>query len=172
MLNNWLLWSIPLTVISGILLIAVILKLVKKITGAELFSVPLSNEMDLDFPDAGTYQMHLAGPRFSRAFAGLKYNLLHGATNQTVKISRSIPLQSSGISEVKHSHGRFTIESTGRHLLQVSGLNADKDCRKCRILFTHPYSLYALMCVVGIVLSGVGFIGGIVASILYLSGAR
>ncbi len=172
MLNdNWLLWSVPLVLVSLILLIFVIMRLVKKIGSAELVSASLSEEMPIDFPAIGDIQMHLVGPRFSRAFSGLKFNLINAANKQNIPLSRSMPLQSSGVSEIKMAHSRFSLETTGKHLLQVRGLQEQKSYAGCRILFTRPYTLYVVMCIIGILLSGGGFIGGIVMSLIYLGNA-
>lgn len=172
-LNNWLLWSVPLATISLILLLVVTFKLVNKMKRAELFSMPLVQETLIEFKEGGSVQIHFAGPRFTSVFAGLRLRLVNASNNQAVRVSRRVAaVRSSGISEARASYGTVIIPEAGRYMLSVQGLERRRDCAGCRLIFTHPYLLYAVACIIGMVLSGGGFIFGLVMSLIYLKGAE
>lgn len=167
--NNWLFWSAPLATVSLFLLLIILIKLVNKMKRAELLSVPLARETLVEFEEAARFQLHLASPRFTTALAGLVISLLNESNDQAARMSRSVvPLSSSGLSEVRVSYGVVVISEAGRYVLGVRGLEGGRDYTGCRILVTRPYTLYAVTCIIGIVLAGGGFIFGSVMSLIYL----
>ncbi len=170
--DNWLWWSVPLATISLVLLLIVIFKLVDKTRRAELFSVPLAEATIIEFKDSGLVQLQLAGPRFTRAFAGLSFELVNASNNESVPVSRSVVRsRSSGISEMRMAYG-VVIPEAGRYGLRVAGLRGESDYAGHRIIFAQPYTLYAVLCIIGIVFSGGGFIFGTVMSLIYLGNAN
>lgn len=88
---------------------------------------------------------------------------------QVVPISRLLfPLKSSGFNSVRVVHGEINIPRAGRYSLRINGLQAEKNYGSCRIIFTRPYSLIVILHALGITVSGVGFILGLVTSLIYL----
>jgi hypothetical protein len=150
-------------------LLGIIFKLVNQMKRSELFSVPLAQETLVEFKERGRFQVHLVGPRFTTAFAGVAIRLINASNNQAVRISRSVfPMSSSGLIEVRMLYGSVIMSEAGRYVLSVQGLKGGRDYTGCRILVTHPYTLYAMTCFIGIMLSGFGFIIGLVMSLIYL----
>lgn len=168
--HNWLLWSIPLAIAGLILLLILIVNLIKTINTAELLRVPLNKETVLDFTEKGRVQMHLeCSRRLISPFFGLHYEIKDTRNQQVVPISRLIlPLKSSGVNSIRLLHGEINIPQAGRYSLRITGLQAQKDYRDCRIIFTRPYSLIVILHALGITVSGGGFILGVVMSLIYL----
>ena len=168
--HNWLLWSIPLAIVGLILLLILIVNLIKTINTAELLRVPLHNETVLDFTEKGRVQMHFeCSPRLLSPFFGLHYEIKDARNEQVVPISRLLfPLKSSGFNSVRVVHGEINIPRAGRYSLRINGLQAEKNYGGCRIIFTRPYSLIVILHALGITVSGVGFILGLVTSLIYL----
>lgn len=174
-----LLLSIPVALIAGYLICRLVMRLTKVIRQAELQKVPLQEVSLLTFPEAGNVQMHLEGPRMSRAFIGLKYQI--GAVDPTgskenersLVISRSIgAVRSSSFETVRDSYGEVYVPAPGQYEMRISGLGAKqgmKGLERCRIVFTRPYTFAVLLCILGIVFMGFLLIGGVVLSGLILA---
>lgn len=168
--HNWLFWSIPLAIAGLILLVVLIVNLIKTINTAELLRVPLNNETALDFKEKGRVEMHLeCSHRLISPFFGLHFEIKDVHNQQVAPISRIVfPLRSSGINSVRLLHGEVSIPQASRYSLRVDGLQAEKNYDGCRIIFTHPYTLAGILHTLGIVVSGGGFILGLVMSLIYL----
>ncbi|RYZ79424.1 MAG: hypothetical protein EOP06_27215 [Proteobacteria bacterium] len=165
--KSGLLWSVPLALIGLLLIYLVVHKLVQTMRKAELAKVPLQESSTVTFEEAGNVQMHIEGPRFSRTFNGLQYELIKGklGDGQRVPISRLVvATRSSGFSTVRELYGEVFIREPGRYELHVSRIGNQQDIAQCRIVFTRPYTLIMVLCILGILFSGITFIGGVVMS--------
>jgi hypothetical protein len=77
---------------------------------------------------------------------------------------------SSGFSTVRTSVRGFAVERPGRYKLSITGMVPGSDTSRDAIVFTRPYGAALVVLILGIVLGGFCFIGGLVFSALQLAG--
>jgi|MudIll2142460700_1097286.scaffolds.fasta_scaffold24527_2 hypothetical protein len=166
--RNGLRVSIPVFLLSAVLLVFFISNVVRVVREAPLLSVPLLGEQEIEFAEAGPVVLCIQGPRASLRFANLNFEL----------IGKGAPLEgrrvwfrgrTSGISWVRMEDRSYTIPWTGRYVLQIKGLEPGNavDSRH-QIVFVRPHLGRSIGYVIGIVAASLLFIGSVVLFFLRL----
>jgi hypothetical protein len=117
--------------------VAFILRLREKLIVTRL---PLAAEQVVRFDSPDGYVLHIEGPQFTTAFAGLKYTLIENATGQE---TTSLPIifrsTTSGFSTAKMSIRRFFVQNAGDHTLRVDGIRAESLKPSMSVFFSRPW---------------------------------
>jgi hypothetical protein len=170
--------------VAGVaLLAAAIQRLVRLVRESVLFRAPLVAEQTLHFEHAGDGVMHAEAPlattifRGNRyapppAFRGLEYALRHAGTGLEIPLGGVLGVGAvSGTTKTRIPLKRFRIEQPGDVTLTVSHLAPDTKTEGCVFVFTRPYGVAMPAWILAIVAGGLLFIGGVVFTVLRLSGA-
>lgn len=162
----------------GALLVGIVLlsrsipALVREVRASVIHRLPLVAEQKVEFDAAETYVLHAEGKRFSTAFRGVEFSLRDDALGREVATQKILlRSQVSGLSKVRISLRRFTVERPGEYTLCITGLEPGRDYSDDAVLFTRQGSARQALRVLSIVLGGLLTIGGLVLSILAASGA-
>jgi len=166
--RNGLWISIPLFVISAALLAYFSLNVIRVVKQAHLLSVPLLEQQEIEFTEAGRVVLCTQGPQLSFRFTKLDYELAgDGILVEGRKIW--LPRRTTGFSWIRLEVQSYRIQRPGRYVFRIKGLEhggtADSEHR---IVFMKPHLARRIGHVIGIVLAGVLFIGSIVLFFLRL----
>jgi hypothetical protein len=167
--RNGLWISVLLFVGSAGLLAYCILNVIRVVKDAHLLSVPLLEQQEIEFTEAGPVVLCIQGPQLSTRFAHLSYELL----TDSVPIEGRTTLmhsKTSGFSWVRMEMKSYTLPRPGRYTLRIKGLEpgATADA-KHSIVFMRPHLGQSMKYVLGIVLAGMLLIGSIVFFFLRLA---
>gem|GEM_PF-938321 len=169
---KYALWiSIPLFLISAILL-GVCIQTIARLGSKNLIvSMPLAGRQQIEFSQPGTVSLFIEGPLFTTKFAGLSYELVSD-NGRPVKASPVwLRTYRTGLSDVKLEIMRFIIPSAGRYTLYVKGLaEGEKGEDQYRLTLMRPHRAKTIGLIAGIVLSAVILIASLVLSILRMTG--
>ena len=166
--RNGLWISVLLFVISAVLLTYFILNVIRVMKQAYLFSVPLQEQQEIEFTEAGRVVLCTQGPQLSFRFAKLDYELMGDGIHIE---SRKIwpPKRTTGLSWVRLEVQSYRILRPGRYILRIKGLEPGSTAdSEHRIVFMKPHLARRIGHVIGIVLAGVLFIGSVVLFFLRL----
>lgn len=166
--RNGLWISIPLFVISAVLLAYFILNVIRVVKQAHLFSVPLLEEQEIEFAEAGRVVLCTQGPQLSFRFTKLDYEL--AGDGIPVEGRKIWPVRrTTGLSWIRLEVQSYSIPRPGRYILRIKGLEPGRTAdSEHRIVFMKPHLARRIGQVIGIVLTGVFFIGSIVLFFLRL----
>jgi len=159
---------VPLFFISVALLVYFILSVIRVVKQAHLLSVPVIEQQEIEFTEAGRVILCTQGPLLSFRFAKLDYELTGGGIPIEGRTTwfRS---KTSGFSWVRIEVKSYRIPMPGRYLLRIKGLElgciADS---KHQIVFMRSHLARSIGYVIGIVLTGLLSIGSIVLFFLRL----
>lgn len=162
-LRNGVWISLPLFCISAALLGLCIRNVIRVVRRAYIVSVPLLEQQEIEFAEAGGVVLCGEGPRFTTRFAKLAYEL--SADDGTPIKGRTawFHASTSGASRVRMELKRYRIPKPGRYVLRIQGLGTVRaDNAEHRIVFMKPHLAQSMGYVVGIVLAGGLLIGSIV----------
>lgn len=166
--RNGLWIAVPLFVISAALLCFFILNVIRAVRQAHLLSVPLLEQQEIEFANEGRVVLCTQGPLLSTRFAKLDYEL----TGDGVPIEGRTTWfhsKTSGFSWVRMEMKAYRIPRPGRYLLRIKGLEpGSRPDSEHQIVFMRPHLARSIGYVIGIVLSGLLFIGSIVLFFLRL----
>jgi hypothetical protein len=168
--RNGLWISAPLFCISAVLLGFFILNVVRLVKKAHILSVPLLEQQDVEFVEAGRVVLCLEGPRLSGRFAGLDYEL--SAVDGTPVKGRTtwFHAKTSGLSKVRMEMRIYEIPEPGCYVLRVQGLGAARAAdAKHRVVFMRPHLVQALGYVIGMTLAAGLLIASFVFFVLRLT---
>jgi hypothetical protein len=158
----------PLFVISAALLCFFILNVIRAVKQAHLFSVPLLEQQEIEFANEGRVVLCTQGPLLSTRFAKLDYEL----TGDGVPIEGRTTwfhIKTSGFSWVRMEMKAYRLPRPGRYILHIKGLEpGSTPDSEHQIVFMRPHLARSIGYVIGIVLSGILFIGSIVLFFLRL----
>ena len=161
--RHWLWFSVPSFLLAVLLLVLSISGVVRTVKQARLFSVPLLERQEIEFSKAGRVVLCVEGPRFTRSFSRLEYELQapHGAAIPgRVSLFRA---RTSGISKVRMELAYYRIPYPGRYLLKITGLKEpDGPDDRDRLVFMRPHLARSLAYVSGILFSSALLIGSVV----------
>jgi hypothetical protein len=155
--------SIPLFVLSVILLVASITGVFRTGREARLFSVPLADRQEVEFTEAGRVVLCMEGPILSRRFVKLEYGLT-GLDGVPVK-GRSVLFRASttGLTKAKMELKVYEVPHPGRYMFQILNLSGEKSSdAEHRMVFTRTNLARSMMYVLGIVFAGILTIGSMV----------
>jgi hypothetical protein len=140
------------------------------VSQAHILSVSLLDQQDIEFAEAGRVVLCIEGPRFTRRFAHLHYEL--SAYDGTRLRGRTIwfRLLTSGVSKVRLELKSYQIPQPGRYRLWIQGLGTGWTAdAKHRIVFMRPHLARSIGYIIGILLAGGLLIGSIVLFFLRLT---
>jgi hypothetical protein len=160
--RNGLWISVPLFVISAVLLGFFILSVIRVVRQAHLLSVPLLEQQEIEFANEGRVVLCTQGPLLSFRFSKLDYEL----TGDGVPIEGRtawVPAKTTGFSWVRMEVKSYRIPRPGRYILRIKGLEPGSAAdSEHQIVFMRPHLARSIGYVIGIVLAGLLFIGSIV----------
>lgn len=165
------LWIGVLLFISSLLLLITLIRgLIKVIKQAHILDVPVLEQQEIQFSEAGQVVLCEQGPLFSTRFLNLKYELI-GWDEAPVAGRRTLfPAQTTGVSWVRTEIRRYNIPMPGSYALRIVGLKVgDTVDSKHRIVFMMPHLARSIIYVIGMILSTGLLIGSIVLFAHYLS---
>jgi hypothetical protein len=166
--RNGLWIAVPLFVISAALLCFFILSVIRAVKQSHLLSVPLLEQQEIEFTEAGRVVVCTQGPLFSFRFSKLEYEL----TGDGVPIEGRMawaPAKTTGFSWVRMEVKAYRIPRPGRYTLRIKGLEpGSTPDSEHQIVFMRPHLARSIGYVIGIVLTGLLFIGSIVLFFLRL----
>jgi len=167
--RNGLWISVPLFIVSAALLCFFILGVIRGVRQAHLLSVPLLEQQEIHFAEEGQVILCTQGPLLSRRFAKLDYELTGDSGMPLQGRTTWFHSRTSGLSWVRMEVKSYRIPMPGRYLLRVKGLEPGTAADgEHQIVFMKPHLARSIGYVIGIVLSGVLFIGSIVLFFLRL----
>ncbi len=148
---------------SVALLVYLIRDVIKVMKQVRLTGVPLVEEQEVEFAEAGQVVLCMEGPRFTTRFANLSYRLI-GPDGSPAKSRRSwFRSHTSGVSKVRMELEYYEIPRPGRYTLQIKGLKpGEEPGPDHRIVFMRPHLARSIARVIGIVLAGMLLIGSVV----------
>jgi hypothetical protein len=160
--RNGLWISVPLFVISAVLLGFFILSVIRVVRQVHLLSVPLLEQQEIEFANEGRVVLCTQGPLLSFRFSKLDYEL----TGDGVPIEGRtawVPAKTTGFSWVRMEVKSYRIPRPGRYILRIKGLEPGSAAdSEHQIVFMRPHLARSIGYVIGIVLAGLLFIGSIV----------
>lgn len=160
--RNGLWISVPLFIISVTLLVYFILSVIRVVRQAHLLSVPVIEQQEIEFTEAGRVILCTQGPLLSFRFAKLDYELIGGGIPIEGRTTW-FHAKTSSFSWVRMEVKSYRIPMSGRYLLRIKGLEPGSIVdSKHQIVFMRPHLIHSIMCVIGIVLTSLLFIGSIV----------
>lgn len=168
--------AVALTIGAMVLGVAILAFTITRLVGLLRASVvgrlPAVAEQFVAFEQPGTFILHLEQPRFSTVLRRAAFSLRDSAGNREV---RPWPIlfrtTSSGVSTVRLSVRGFAVERPGRYALSIAGIAPDNVTEQHAVVFTRPYAAAMVLLILGIILGGFCFIGGLVFTVLRLTGS-
>ena len=129
--------------------------------------LPLALRQRVEFVMPGEKCLHIEGPLFTTAFAGLSFLLHDSATGLPIPLRRVL-LRSSvrGLRRARLLLYRCNIDHAGNHDLTTTGMREDRNYSDCRIIFTRPDVARMAIVVMGLVLAGLLLIFSLVFGLL------
>jgi hypothetical protein len=171
-LDRNVLWiAPPLMCLAVWLLVFFIRSEIRLIKEAKILSVPLVEQQDIEFREAGRVVLSIEGPRFSTRFSGLAYELSddYGAP---VKGRRAwFNATTSGVKWVRMEMRVYEIPHPGRFVLRVQrlGVAQERDAEH-RLVFMRPHLAQTVGYIICVILSFGLFIVSLVFFSLRLTG--
>jgi hypothetical protein len=167
MSDQWLWITLPVGLAGLALLLIFVRRLVKAQRAERVLSVPLLAEQEITLETAGEFLLNAEGPRLTRAFAGLNYELRALSCMTAVPLKPLlIPYSASGLSRARLSLRRFETAAPGRFRLTVSGLSDPAVARDNNLVVTHDRRGGIIGTIVAVVFSAIAFIAGSALSTL------
>jgi hypothetical protein len=161
--------SIPLFILSVILLIKSITGAIRTGRQAVLLSVPLAERQEVDLTETGNVILCMEGPYFSRRFKGLEYQLT--GSDGVLVSNRPVLFKTrrSGFSKATMELRVFKILHPGRYMFQIRGLGDVKPTdAEHRMVFMRPNFARTLVFIIAIIVSSAFTILSIVLFFLRL----
>ena len=167
--RNGLWIAVPIFIGSAVLLVYSILNVIRVRKQAQLLSVPLLEQQEIEFAEAGPVVLCTQSPPLSTRFANLDYELegegIPIKGRRVLSVSRT-----SGLSWVRVQMKNYSIPKPGRYILRITGLEpgalADSEHS---IVFVKPHMGQSIAYILGIVFGGLLFIGSILLFFLRLA---
>lgn len=167
--RHWILLGTPLIFLAAFGLWTTITGVIAVSRKARLFSVPLDAAQEISFDEAGRVALSMEAPRFSRQFAGVRFEL-YGLDGLRVAARPSLLRQHTmGLGTVRVELSTFDIPHPGRYRLVITGLDpAGSREPGHAVAFTRPHTVQTAAYVAGIALSAAVLITSLVLLILRL----
>ena len=156
----------------ALLLVGIFIRsVVRLVKESKVLNLPLVEQQSIVLPETGTLVLCAEGPRFSRRFAGLDYEL---STEYGVPVAGRTAwfhARTSGVSAARTEVRVYEIPHPGRFALRVLQLGAaqERDVQH-RLVFVKPHLGKTVAYVIGITLSSCLFIVSLVFFLLRLTG--
>jgi len=165
--------SVPVFILSVLLLVRCITGVIKAEKETRLVSLPLLDRQEIDFAVEGDVVLCMEGPILSRRFANLEY----GLTGPDGRVVRSRPAlfrsSTSGFSKAIMELRVYDIAQPGRHVFEIQGLGDERPAdAEHRMVFTLPHLARSMAYVIGIVFSAMLTIGSLVLFLMRVVGVK
>ena len=165
--------SVPVFILSVLLLVRCITGVIKAEKETRLVSLPLLDRQEIDFAVEGSVVLCMEGPILSRRFANLEYEL----TGPDGRVVRSRPVlfrsSTSGLSKAIMELRVYEIAQPGRHVFEIRGLGDERPSdAEHRMVFTLPHLARSMAYVLGIVFSAMLTIGSLVLFLMRVVGVK
>ena len=165
--------SVPVFILSVLLLARCISGVIKAEKETRLVSLPLLDRQEIDFALEGSVVLCMEGPILSKRFANLEYEL----TGPDGRVVRSRPVlfrsSTSGFSKAVMELRVYEIAQPGRHVFEIRGLGDERPSdAEHRMVFTLPHLARSMAYVLGIVFSAMLTIGSLVLFLMRLAGVK
>ena len=165
--------SVPVFILSVLLLVRCITGVIKAEKETRLVSLPLLDRQEIDFAVEGSVVLCMEGPMLSRRFANLEY----GLTGPDGRVVRSRPVlfrsSTSGFSKAIMELRVYEIAQPGRHVFEIRGLGDERPSdAEHRMVFTLPHLARSMAFVIGIVFSAALSIGSLVLFLMRVAGVK
>jgi predicted small integral membrane protein len=172
MQSPFLAFSIGAMVLGVAILAFAVTRLVGLLRASVVARLPAVAEQVVAFDRPGTFILHLEGPRFSTALRRATFSLRDAASGREVRSWRILfRTTTSGVSTVRLSVRGFAVERAGRYALSIAGIAPDNVTERHAVVFTRPYAAAMVLLILGTILGGFCVIGGLVFTILQLTGS-
>jgi hypothetical protein len=136
---------------------------------AYLSRAPCAPRQYVDFAEPGPAMLNVEGPRFSRQFAGVRFDLRGPAGEPIAGRPVLFRVRTSGLRTSRTELVAYDIPSPGRYLLAVTGLDAPLPGSSFVFMRRHTAELVAR--ILGIVFASMALVTSFVFLILSLAGA-
>jgi len=165
-------WIGPFAMVAGIVGLGFMIKsLIVTVRKAQVCSLPLVVDQQVEFIEPGPVILNVEGPHFSTRFARLSYVL---TTSDGLPIDGRLVLfrsRTSGFSTVSVSYKQYEIPRPGPYILRIEGLGQPRDDdSKHAIVFSRPHMAQSIAYILGIILSAGVFIVSLVFFALRMLG--
>ncbi len=165
--------SVPVFILSVLLLVRCITGVIKAEKETRLVSLPLLDRQEIDFALEGSVVLCMEGPILSRRFANLEYEL----TGPDGRVVRSRPVlfrsSTSGLSKAIMELRVYEIAQPGRHVFESRGPGDERPSdTEHRMVFTRPHLARSMAFVLGIVFSAMLTIGSLVLFLMRVVGVK
>ena len=163
----WIALTIPVGLVSIVLLARSIRALVRLVRGSVVAWLPVEPVQAFRLDAPGPYQLGVEGTRFSRAFADLDFDL-RSPRGDTL----SLPPVLVRTSVNSMTRSRLTLRSfdapePGSYHLTIRGIRSDHDPND-RIVITHPIGGSMVGLILAIIATAFLTIGSLVGTVLLL----
>lgn len=171
--RHWTWLGVPAMVCSAITLGSLIRGVIAVARNAHLFRVSLVEAQQVEFAEAGTVVLSIEGPRFTRRFARVGFELADSTGQKVRSWPTLFRARTSGLSAVRMEMRAFDIPMPGRYELRMTSLGPVKETdRQHAVVFTRPHFGLSIVYIVGIVLAAAILIVSLVFFLLRLAGVR
>jgi hypothetical protein len=165
--------AVPMFCLGAGLLVWCIWSLIRIERASQLARLPLAERQKVTFNGPGRVLLCAEGPLLTTRFGPLSYELL--AENDVPVAGRRLFFRatSSGFTTVRIGVRLFDVLRAGTYTLVVSGLGERKaGDEKHFFSFKRPFLHWAVLCILGIILSAGLTIGGLVLFLMRLLGVE
>jgi len=170
--RHWIWLGVLFMTASNLALISLVRGLVHVVHTAHLLKVPLAAEQEVRFAEAGRVALSVEGPRRTRRFAGVGFELLDAARQAVPSHPTHFRARTSGLSITRIEVRAFEVPRAGRYTLRVSSLGKPRaDDDRHALVFLRPHLGTTMAYVVGLVLAGGVLIVSLVFFVLRVTGA-
>ncbi len=169
--RNFIWIGIPLFCISLALLGTSIVGVIRMVRNAVIMELPLAEEQHIEFAHEGPVNLCIEGPRFTRRFANLSYELR--CEDGRIVDGRPVVFRTStsGFSTFRMALRRYSIPGPGGYIFRIHGLGQPQDNDAAhQIVFMKPNGLRMLAWILGIVFGAQGTIASFVIFVLRVLG--
>lgn len=166
--NVWW-WSLPLIIVGLLALILVIVQFAKMLRGARACRFPLAETSEVEINQIGKLFLRFEVPKSSSMTgSNLNYELFNRQRGDApVELKPVVNPLTMKTGQMRTFPVRvFEIAETGKYLLKVSGFDSREDYTNCSLIISPSIHLKSFLFVLGIVLSGLMFAGGLVFTII------
>jgi hypothetical protein len=167
----WVWAGIPMMAVAVYGLVWFILRVIATVKAAHLFRVQPLESQHVRFNEAGRVVLSVEGPRFTRRFGGVRFELSTWAGEAVKGWPALLRARTSGFSTVRMEMMNFEIPRPGDYQLRMAGIGPPRigDAQQS-VVFMRPHAMRSIGYVVGIVFSASALIVSLVFFLLGVLG--
>ncbi|MGB8377668.1 MAG: hypothetical protein WCE70_04250, partial [Rhodanobacteraceae bacterium] len=124
--------------------------------------LPAVAEQEVEFEQPGRFILCVEHSRFDGGLLHARYALLDAAGRELPSVPVFFRTTVSGIASVRISLRAFAVAEPGRHRLIVTGMTTGGDVSSRALVFTRPFAVRLVFCILGILFGGCALVGGTV----------